>query len=216
MVPVPAPESPGLTPVHAAAPEAPAQPGSLGELFWAFSILALQGFGGVMAVVQRELVERRRWLTPAGFVEDWAVAQVLPGPNVFNLGLMLGDRCFGLRGALAAALGLLSLPMLVLLAMAIGLDQVQHLPQVQGALRGMGAVTAGLIMGTALKLARELKDNALGRPACALLAALAFGAIALLRVPLPWVLLGVGLPACVLASWRLGRAQAPSQAGGNS
>jgi chromate transporter len=52
------------------------------ELYWAFTILALQGFGGVLAVVQRELVEKKRWLTTEEFVEDWAVAQIMPGPNV--------------------------------------------------------------------------------------------------------------------------------------
>ncbi|MCY7306315.1 MAG: chromate transporter, partial [Rhodoferax sp.] len=74
-------------------------PGSLTELFWAFTWLALQGFGGVLAVVQRELVERRQWLTLEEFVDEWSVAQILPGPNVINLALMLGGRYFGVRGA---------------------------------------------------------------------------------------------------------------------
>ena len=55
-----------------------ARPTSLSDLFWSFSWLALQGFGGVLAVVQRELVEKKRWLTLEEFVEDWAAAQVLP------------------------------------------------------------------------------------------------------------------------------------------
>ncbi|MDD2925111.1 chromate transporter, partial [Rhodoferax sp.] len=48
------------------------RPHSLPDLFWAFTWLALQGFGGVLAVVQRELVERRQWLTQEQFLEDWA------------------------------------------------------------------------------------------------------------------------------------------------
>ena len=58
------------------------RPSSKKELFIAFTLLALQGFGGVIAVAQRVLVEQRRWLTRAQFVEVLAVAQVLPGPNV--------------------------------------------------------------------------------------------------------------------------------------
>jgi chromate transporter len=192
--------------------EPPARPRDSRELFVAFSVMALQGFGGVLTIVQRELVEHRQWLTREGFVEDWAVAQVLPGPNVVNLALMIGDRHFGLRGALAAALGLLILPLLLLMALTLVFAQFQHLSAVQGALRGMGAVAAGLIVATALKLAGALRHNALGRPAAVLVCALTFGAIALLRVPLPWVLLGIGLPACLLAGWRLGRVQtAPKQ-----
>ena len=98
-------------------PADPSVPGprSLGELYWAFTILALQGFGGVLAVVQRELVERRRWLTLEEFIEDWAVAQILPGPNGVNMSVMRGDRYFGWRGALAGFAGMLSVPLVVVL-----------------------------------------------------------------------------------------------------
>ena len=54
------------------------QPASLLDLFVSFTLLALQGFGGVLAVVQRELVERKRWLTKEEFIEEWAVAQIMP------------------------------------------------------------------------------------------------------------------------------------------
>ena len=90
-------------------PQATLQPGerrgpaSLRDLFFSFSWIALQGFGGVMAIVQRELVDKRQWLTAGEFLEDWSVAQVLPGPNVCNLAVLIGDRCFGARGALVAA-----------------------------------------------------------------------------------------------------------------
>ena len=57
----------------------------------------------MLAVAQRELVERQRWLTREQFVEMLAISQVLPGPNIVNLSLMLGDRFFGLRGAFARA-----------------------------------------------------------------------------------------------------------------
>jgi chromate transporter len=54
----------------------------------------------VLAVVQRELVEKKATgLTRDEFLEDWAVAQILPGPNVVNLSLMIGDRYFGFCGA---------------------------------------------------------------------------------------------------------------------
>ena len=79
-----------------AAPPA-ARPHSLTDLFVSFTVLALQGFGGVLAVVQRELVEKKRWMTKEEFIEEWAVAQIMPGPNVINLGIMIGARYFGLR-----------------------------------------------------------------------------------------------------------------------
>ena len=72
----------------AAAPSA--RPRNLTDLFVSFTLLALQGFGGVLAVVQRELVEKKGWLTKEEFVEEWSVAQIMPGPNVINLSIVLG------------------------------------------------------------------------------------------------------------------------------
>lgn len=180
------------------------RPGSLGEVFWSFTLLALQGFGGVLAVVQRELVEKRRWMTREEFVEEWAVAQIMPGPNVVNLALMLGSRWFGLPGALAALAGMLLAPLCVVLVLAILYAQHAADPQLARALRGMGAVAAGLVTATGLKLLPALRTHPLGLPVCLGFAALTFAAVALLRWPLAWVLLGLGGVACVLTWRRLG------------
>jgi chromate transporter len=168
------------------------RPLSLSQLFWAFTWLSLQGFGGVLAVVQRELVEKRRWLSREEFVEQWAVAQVLPGANVVNISLMLGDRYFGWRGGLTALAGLLAFPLLIVLALAVVFAGVSDEPQVQGALRGMSAVTAGLIAATGLKLLPALKTNRLPTLLKSAMIAITFVAIAVLRVRLIWVLLVVG------------------------
>ena len=146
-------------------------------------------------MVQRELVEKRQWLTPEEFVEDWAVAQIMPGANVVNLALIVGDRYFGWRGALAALAGMLALPLCVVLALTVAMSELAHQSAIQGALRGMAAVSAGLIAGTGLKLVAALRLNTMGIGACAALAVLSFIAIALMRMPLVWVLLCLGLPA---------------------
>lgn len=177
------------------------RPASLTDLFLSFTFLALQGFGGVLAVVQRELVEKKRWMTREQFVEDWAVAQILPGPNVVNLSMMIGDRYFGLRGALVALAGMLAAPLVVVLMLALVYAQFATNPQVAGALRGMGAVAAGLIAATGLKLFGALRRHPLGVPLCVMLGALCFAAVALLRIPLAWALFSLGGLACVL-TWR--------------
>jgi chromate transporter len=179
------------------------QPRSLTDLFVSFTLLALQGFGGVLAVVQREIVERKRWMTREEFVEEWAVAQIMPGPNVVNLALMIGGRYFGLPGAMAALAGMLAVPLLVVLGLALVYAQFADIPQVAGALRGMGAVAAGLITATGLKLAGALKNHPLGLPLCVLLGGLTFVGIALLKWPLAWVLIGLGTLACSLTYRKL-------------
>lgn len=180
-----------------------ARPHSLKELFWAFTFLALQGFGGVLAVVQRELVEKKRWLSLEQFVEEWATAQIMPGPNVVNLALMLGHRYFGLRGALVALAGMLLAPLVVALALTLLYRQFADNVQVQGALRGMSAVAAGLIVATGLKMIAALKTNPLGQVWTLSLAIATFVLIALLRLPLAYVILGLGSLAFVVCYKRL-------------
>jgi len=196
----------------AAMDAAPSQPRSKTDLFLSFTVLALQGFGGVLAVVQRELVDKKRWMTREQFVEDWAVAQIMPGPNVVNLSMMIGGRYFGLAGALAALSGMLAIPTVVVLLLAALYGGVADTPVAQGALRGMGAVAAGLVTATGLKLIGALGRNAMGLPVCIVLAALTFVAIALLHWPLLWVLLGVGGTGCGWAYVKLG-AQAADHGG---
>ena len=175
-------------------------PRSKADLFFSFTWLALQGFGGVLTVVQRVLVEEKKWLTQEQFVEDWAVAQILPGPNVVNVALMLGGRFFGLPGALSAMAGLLLAPTILVLLLAAAVAGFAETPVAQGMLRGLGAVAAGLIAAVGIKLVMALTNNPMGRLACSALGILTFVAIGLLRLPLAWVLLTLGPMASVWAA----------------
>jgi chromate transporter len=186
-----------------------ARPASKTELFTAFSLLALQGFGGVLAVTQRELCEKRRWVSPADFVQMLGNAQILPGPNVCNLSLMVGDRFFGWRGALVALAGMVTAPLVLvigvawLLSVTVGEGAAQQ--ALRGALGGIAAVAAGQIVGTVLKLAAPLREHVLGLGVVVPLVAAAFLLMTVLHWPLLWVLAGLGGTACGLAWHLLGK-----------
>jgi chromate transporter len=186
------------------------RPASPRELFHAFTRLALQGFGGVLAVAQRELVERLQWLDREQFVELLALSQVLPGPNIINLAIIFGDRHFGWRGAVAATAGLIAVPLVIVLVLAGLYAQFSQVPQVAGALRGMGAVAAGLVLATAFKLAATLKKNPLGLPRCVAIVAVTAVAVGWLRWPLVWAVLAMGSLGYALA-WRALAAQASAE-----
>jgi chromate transporter len=148
----------------------------------------------VLAVVQRELVEKKRWLTNDEFVEDWAVAQIMPGPNVVNLSIMIGERYFGWRGAVVAVCGMLCFPMLLVLTLTV-IYPVGRPPR-----RGRRAARHGRRGGRAGGgHGPEAGRHAAPPPAGALvragLALASFIAMAVLRLPLAWVLLVVGGPA---------------------
>lgn len=191
------------SPARVAIQERVAAPRSRSEMFWAFTWLALQGFGGVMAVVQRELVDKRRWMTREQFVEEWSVAQTLPGPNAIILVMAFGARHSGLPGAIAAIAGMLVLPLLLVLVVAVFYASMAAHPQVQGALRGMGAVAAGLVLGTGLRLASALRNNPMGLPASGIAAVTAWLAVVVLHWSLVWVLLCIGGTSCLWAWHRI-------------
>jgi chromate transporter len=209
--PEPGPATPaGTTAASDAAQRVPPpserpRPASSLELFTAFTRLALQGFGGVLPIAQRELVDRRQWLSREDFLELLSVGQVLPGPNVVNLSLMVGGRFFGWRGALASMAGMLLVPLVIVLALAVLHASVASNPVVEGALRGMGAVAAGLILAMAVKLLPALRRNPGGIGFCAVLGLATFVAIGVLRWPLAAVVAGFGGIGIGWAWWCLAR-----------
>lgn len=191
-----------------------ARPSGCGALFVAFSRLALQGFGGVLPIAQRELVERLGWLTREEFAEALSVGQVLPGPNVVNLSLMVGDRHFGVRGALAALAGMLVLPMTLVLMLAAAYRGLADVPAVAGAVRGMGIASSGLILAMGLKLIPTLRGHPLGRAGWLAVCVAVVLAVAVWRWPLLGVIAGIGGISCLATAWRLrGAARLPPPPG---
>ena len=179
----------------------PESPKSLGELFWAMTWLALQGFGGVFPVARRVLVEERQWFTEQIFLEEWAVAQVLPGPNIVNLLVMLGSRSFGAMGSFVAVLGVFTFPALLLILVAIFFEQFRDYPAISSALHGMGAVSAGLIAGTSLKMASSLRTHPLSFFLALIFSLITFILLAVFKFPLIPVLMVMGTSSCLLTYW---------------
>ena len=106
---------------------------------------------------------------------------------------------------MVALAGMLSLPLVIVLILAALFSGVSDSVVVQGALRGMGAVAAGMIVATGLRLLSALKGNVLGASVSWGLVVATFVAIALLRLPLIWVLLALGGLGMLWAYRQLGR-----------
>jgi chromate transporter len=170
-------------------------PRSPGELLLAFALLSIQSFGGALSFMERTVVRERRWLSPKEFLGLYGISQVLPGPTGISFCVLLGDRFFGWRGALATLAGFLLLPAVLVIVLASVFQHFQHVPQVQGALHGMGAAAAGLIISTALRMARTLRGNRVGIA----VAAAAFAAVAIARLPVSSVVLTIGVASVALA-----------------
>jgi chromate transporter len=167
------------------------------ELFVAFSGIALCGFGGVLPFVHRELVDRRRWLSPEEFARLLSMSQVMPGPTICNLSVLFGDRMAGLPGAAACLAGIVALPMAIVIALAAGYAEVASHPFARRALAGMAFVAAGLVVAVAVKMTRALPRH----PASFVLTGLAFVAVGIGRVPLVGAI-AVLAPLGIASAWR--------------
>lgn len=179
---------------------APSPPG-LSALFWGFSSVGLSGFGGVLPFARRMLVDERRWMTAEEFNTQLGLCQFLPGPNVVNLAVVVGKRYQGLPGAIVAPLGLLTGPVLVVLLLALLYDRYGALPQAQGLLRGIAAVGCGLLFAMAWRMGLAIREKWIFWP----FTALTVTAIALLRWPMPLVMVAGLLASGGVAYWALGR-----------
>lgn len=167
-----------------------------------FFAVGLCGFGGVLPWARRMIVERRRWLTESEFLDLLALCQFLPGPNVCNLSIAVGARFRGVKGSAAAFLGITVLPFIIVITLGALYEGYGGNPAVTGALLGVSASAAGMILAMAARLARPLLAR---RPGEALpVMILVFAAIALLGLPLPWVLAGAIPLSIGIAWWRRG------------
>lgn len=173
---------------------------SVGALFHGFLVIGLSGFGGALPHARRLIVERRGWLGPAEFAELVGLCQVLPGPNMVNLSVVVGRRFRGAWGAVACFLGLLAVPMVVVIALGFAYRTAPLPPAAKGAMAGVAAAAAGMMLGTGLRIAAPAWPH----PGPLAVAALAFVLLALLHLPLIQVL-AVMIPASLAVQRWFGR-----------
>jgi chromate transporter len=171
---------------------------SIGELFIAFAMISLSGFGGVLAWSRRMMVEERKWLTPEQFNETYALCAFLPGGNILNFSVIFGARFRGVWGSLAAFAGLMGPPALLVLLVGAIYAHYGDLPVLRHMLTGVASAAAGLMMATVAKMARPLfRDRAVIGP---LIAVATFISIGVVHWPLPLVL-AVIVPVSIGLAW---------------
>lgn len=172
----------------------PPQTVSLTALFRGFATIGVLGFGGVAVMARHVIVEKEQWLTEKEYATVLGMGQVLPGANVVNASVVIGDRFQGVKGALVSVFGIMILPILILIVLAALYNQFSALPAVSIALNGAGAAAAGMVIATGLKMALKLKPGIAGW----LIIGLAIVAILIVRWPLVYVVLALIPTALVL------------------
>jgi chromate transporter len=179
-------------------------PPTVAEIFIGFLTLGLTAFGGALPLARREIVERRKWLTSDEFVDLLGLCQFLPGGNVINLSVAVGMKFRGVAGALAGLLGLIVGPSLIVIGLGVLYQRTHQDPHIRHLFAGLAAAAAGLLVSMAIKVAWPLRHKL----SMAAVAAAAFIAIALLRLPLLPVML-VLTPVSIFVASRVSREVKP-------
>lgn len=176
----------------------PAVRPSLLELFNAFAIVSISGFGGALPWARRMIVERKRWMTAQEFAEVFALSQFLPGPNVINFSVVFGSRFGGAAGAAVALGGLLGPPLAIVMVLAVLYARFGDIEALSRILAGVTIAATGLLIAMVGKMAAPLFVKRWNSGP--LIAIVAFIGVAIMQWPLPLVFLGLA-PISIAFAW---------------
>lgn len=166
----------------------------------AFNHVALASFGGGLSAWSREIiVERKKWLDDREFLSALTMCRILPGANQVNIAVFVGTKLRGATGALAAVLGLMTVPVALTLFAGWAYFTFKEVPGIHGALHGASSASVALTVAMVIKTGRECLT---GLIPVALFAA-AFLLNGVVRWPL-FVTLLILVPLCLWWAWPRG------------
>lgn len=126
------------------------------ELFTGFMKLGLMGFGGVLPLAHRMIVEDRKWLTTEDFTHLLGVCQILPGGNIINMAVAIGYEFHGVKGAISSVIGLIFAPTIIVILLYELYAQFQNIPTIKHMIEGLAAAAAGLLFAMSLKMLKPI------------------------------------------------------------
>lgn len=166
------------------------------QLFIEFFTLGLFTFGGGYAMIGllEERMTRRGWLDSEEILDCIAVTQTLPGVIAVNMSLYVGYRLKGIKGALVSVFGMVLPSFVIIILIAMFMENFGDNRYIQGALKGIRIATLGLILSAAVKLAAKTYDKVKGSKADSAFSILLFGVsfllISFMGIDAVWVILG--------------------------
>ena len=184
-------------------------------LFWEFFKVGIFTIGGGIAMIpqiQQVVVEDKKWISEEDMLDCIAVAQSLPGVVAINSATYIGNRMYGIKGALAATLGVVAPSFIIIIVVVSFLGAIGENSYILGAFTGIKAAVCGLIMVTAVKLAKQSLTNVFQW----ILAAAAFAAIAAFGVTAVWAVLGGAVLGIIYNSVKMRRLADDKTAGGSA
>jgi chromate transporter len=167
----------------------------LTTIFWSFCKIGSVMFGGgyaMLPLLEKEITGNRKWCTQEEMVDTFAIAQLIPGVVAINTSMFVGHRLRGWRGTIAATLGIIAVPFVVILAYAFAFDYFRETKWLEHATAGLRPAVAGMMLGMAYTLFRRTGKTILGVIVFLTVALLVLGlGVSAVQVILAGLLLGV-------------------------
>ena len=132
------------------------------DLFFSFARIGLFTFGGglaMMPMMQKELVDKKKWITEEDLIDYYAIGQSTPGIIAVNVATFVGHSQFGFFGGIIATLGIIAPSLVIIMLLAGGINSISEYPKVQAALKGINVAVAALLTSVIVKFAKKTIKN---------------------------------------------------------
>ena len=171
------------------------------ELYLAFVKIGAFTFGGglaMMPIMQRELIEKRGWLTEEELIDYFAIGQSTPGIIAVNVSTFVGYKRLGVLGGIIGTIGVVTPSWVIIMLLAGAISSVDKYPLAQKALKGINVAVAALLTSVIVKFSKKTIKNIWN----ALFMLLAFSLIYFLKVQSVWIIIAALVIGCLLTLYR--------------
>lgn len=171
------------------------------ELYFAFVKIGAFTFGGglaMMPIMQRELIEKRGWITEEELIDYFAIGQSTPGIIAVNVATFVGYKKLGWLGGIIGTIGVVTPSWVIIMLLAGAISSVDKYPLAQKALKGINVAVAALLTSVIVKFSKKTIKNIWN----ALFMLLAFALIYFFKVQSVWIILASLIIGSLLTLYR--------------
>ena len=175
------------------------------DLYFTFVKIGTFTIGGglaMMPMMQKELIDKKHWMTEEDLIDYYAVGQSTPGMIAVNVSTFVGYNQLGILGGIVATLGMVSPSIIIITILAGLINSIDEYPMVQKALRGINVAVAALFTSVIVKFAKKT----IKKPLHVLLMLISFTLVYFFKVQSFWIILAAILCGVVITSVNIRKA----------
>ena len=181
------------------------------ELYLVFLKIGAFTFGGglaMMPIMQRELIEKRGWITEEELIDYFAIGQSTPGIIAVNVATFVGYKKLGWFGGIIGTLGVVTPSWVIIMLLAGAISSIDKYPMAQKALHGINVAVAALLTSVIVKFSKKTIKSVWN----AVFMLRAFGLIYFLKVQSVWIIVSALIIGSLLTLYRQKKQKSSAEA----